>query len=542
MKRTPILTAEMMRQCDTHTINTVGVPSQVLMERAARKVVEHLEAHSEQFPADGNVLVLCGSGNNGGDGFAVARFLQEGTWGKPRNVAICYGGALNADGSPDLTRMSAECARQYAYACAALIPVFAPHSSAYILSQAAVVVDALFGIGLDRPVTGTLATLIQAINDRHMPVLAVDIPSGVHGDSGEVMGVAIQATDTVTMQAWKAGLLKYPGADACGRISVADIGVDLSLAESCGLYVADKALIDHAMPQRRRRSHKGTYGRLGLVCGSEGMSGAAVLATKGALRTGSGLLQVFTPECNRTVLQISVPEAIVTCYDAQNPVSQGLMAELNACDGLVVGCGLGTSAKAAELLGSILEACPLRMDFPVVLDADGLNLLARYPHLWQTRLLSQGQGQVILTPHPMEMARLTGASVQNILVDPVAHARALAAERGVTVVLKDAHTVIAAPDGRTYLCPYGNAGMAKGGSGDVLAGIIGSLAVQHRADLLASTCMVEVAAAGVTLHALAGDHAAEIMGEYALTPTDIIDAIGAVTRGCSDTRCHIQQV
>ncbi len=539
MKRTPILTTDLMRQCDSHTINTLGVPSQVLMERAARRVAEHLETHPERFPADGSILVLCGGGNNGGDGFAVARFLQEGIYGKSRSVAICYGGALNPDGSPDKKKMSAECARQYEYACTALIPLFSPAQVGHMLSHAAVVVDALFGIGLDRPIEGETAALIRAVNDRGVPVLAVDIPSGVHGDTGEIMGVAIKATDTVTMQALKAGLLRYPGADYCGHIVVADIGVDLSLGEDCGLYLAERSLLAAVLPSRARRSHKGTYGRLALICGSAGMAGAAMLSAKGALRAGAGLLQVITPACNREIIQISVPEAIVTCYETEAPRFKDLVSELSACNGLVVGCGLSISAKTAELLGAILENCPIRPDYPVMLDADALNLIAKHPHLWQTRLLTQGRGQVILTPHPMEMARLTGLSVGDILADPVAHARALAAERGVTVVLKDAHTVIAAASGYAYLCPYGNAGMATGGSGDVLAGILGSLGVQRRAELGGDLSLWDIAAAGVALHGLAGDHAAEVMGEYAMTPSDIIEALGAVTRDLSDTRSHL---
>lgn len=539
MKRTPILTADLMRRCDTHTINTLGVPSQVLMERAAQKVVEHLEAHPQRFPAEGRVLVLCGSGNNGGDGFAVARFLQEGIRGRSGSVAICYGGKLNPDGSPDKTKMSAECARQYEYACAALIPLFSPAQVGHMLSHTAVVVDALFGIGLDRLITGALADLIRDINERHLPVLAVDIPSGVHGDTGEIMGVAIQATDTVTMQALKTGLLTYPGADCCGRITVADIGVDTSLGNTCGLYLADEALLSHVLPPRRRRSHKGTYGHLAMVVGSEGMAGAAVLSARGALRSGAGLVEVITPDCNREILQVSLPEAIVTCYDPHEVSYKSLVSRLEACNGLVVGCGLGTSSKGAALLGAILEACPIRSDYPVILDADALNLIAKHPHLWESRLLTQGAGQVVITPHPMEMSRLTGHSVADILADPLTAARTLAAHRGVTVVLKDAHTVIAAPDGHTYLCPYGNAGMAKGGSGDVLAGIMGSLAVQRRGDLGKALSLWDVAAAGVALHGLAGDHAAGIMGEYAMMPSDIIEAMGAVTRDLSDTRSHL---
>ena len=231
--KTPILTAELMRRCDTHTINTLGIPSQALRERAARGVVQYMEVNADVFFATGNrVLVLCGSGNNGGDGFAAARFLHEGTVGKPREVSVCYCGALTAEGSPDTTKMSVECARQYDYLRSLLVPVFSPAQVAHSLDHADTVVDALFGIGLDRPITGALADLIDRVNRRRIPVLSVDIPSGVHGDTGEVMGMAIRATAIVTMQALKTGHLLYPGADFCGHISICDIGVDLTPASA----------------------------------------------------------------------------------------------------------------------------------------------------------------------------------------------------------------------------------------------------------------------------------------------------------------------
>lgn len=538
--KTPILTAALMRACDDYTINTLGVPSQVLMERAAAGVVSYLEAHPDLFPVgEGRVLVLCGSGNNGGDGFAVARFLQEGIHGHPRRVSVCYGGALNPDGTPDTTKMSAECARQYAYAQKALIPVFAPSQVAHSLQHADTVIDALFGIGLDRPVTGALRALIEAVNTVPAPVLAVDIPSGIHGDTGAVMGCAVSATATVTMQALKAGLLLYPGASLCGRLHICDIGVDLSPSESGTVYLADEYLLSALLSPRDRRSHKGVYGQVSLICGSEGMCGAALLAVRGALRSGAGLVRAITTACNRAVLQGAVPEAIVTTYDPSTPLSGGLMTHLCACDGAVVGCGLGTSTGALTLLGGFLDACPIRPDFPVVLDADALNLIARHPHLWDTRLLTEGRGQVIITPHPMEMSRLTNKAVPEILLDSAECARALAVERGITVVLKDAHTVIAAPDGEIYICPYGNAGMAKGGCGDVLAGILGSVAVQYRAGLGQAVTLAELTTAGVVLHAMAGDLAADRYGEFSMTPSDLTEALADVTKAFSDTRTTV---
>lgn len=539
-RKHPILTSDLMRRCDTHTINTHAVPSQSLMERAAQGVVTYMEEHAHLFFATGDrVLVLCGNGNNGGDGFAAARFLQEGTHGKPRRVSVCYCGKLNSDGSPDKTHMSVECARQYDYVQQVLIPVFSPAQVAHSLAHADTVVDALFGIGLCRPIEGALAALIDAVNDRHIPVLAVDIPSGIHSDTGEIMGTAIRATATVTMQVLKTGMLLYPGADQCGEIKVCDIGVDLSPAAEHSVFLADRRILTAVMPPRHRRTHKGTYGQLALVCGSHGMAGAAVLAAKAALRSGAGLVRAVTPECNREIMQVSCPEAVLSCYDPASPDLKSLTSRLSSCDGAVIGCGLGTSQASLTLLGSLLEILPIRPDFPVVLDADALNLIAKNPRLWNTRLLSDGRGQVIITPHPMEMARLTGKAVGEILTSLPETAVAFAEAHGVTVVLKDAHTVIASPDGTLYICPFGNSGMAKGGCGDVLAGILGALAVQSRGSIGQGLTFANVAAAGVTLHALAGDAAAEAHGEYAMTPSDMIGQIGTVTKSFSDSGTEI---
>lgn len=539
-RRTPILTAELMRRCDTYTINTLAVPSRVLMEQAARGVVAYLEDKSSLYFATGDrVLILCGGGNNGGDGFAVARFLHEGTYGKPRRVSVCYCGRLSPDGSPDKNHMSVECARQYDYVRQMLIPIFSPAQVAHSLSHADAVVDALFGIGLDRPISGALGELIHAVNTRHVPVLAVDMPSGIHSNTGAVMGVALRATATVTMQALKAGQLLYPGADFCGDIRVCDIGVDLTPAAEHRTFLADESRLTAVMPARSRRTHKGTYGRLALVCGSYGMGGAAILSARAALKSGAGLVHAITPECNRLIMQVSVPEAVLSCYDPVTPDLKALTSLLDACDGAVIGCGLSTSPEALTLLGGLLDALPIRPDYPVVLDADALNLISKHPWLWDTRLLTEGRGQVVMTPHPMEMARLTGMTVGELLSDPSDAAATFAEAHGVTVVLKDAHTVIAAPDGTRYICPFGNAGMAKGGCGDVLAGIIGSLAVQRRDALGGELALVDVAAAGVALHAMAGDAAADEQGEFAVTPSDIVEHLGRVTRGFSDSRTRL---
>lgn len=548
----PILTAAQMRACDRYTMDTLGVPSRTLMERAARGAVALLREREDLFP-EGRVVLLCGSGNNGGDGFAMARFLREDPAEPTRKAVAVYLGRLTAEGEPDTDSMSVECARQYGLALEAGVPVVTAEGLEHALEGAAAVVDAVFGTGLDRPLADGVAHALTAVAEAGLPVLAVDIPSGIHADTGRVMGVALPAVATVTMQALKAGLLLYPGADFCGEITVCDLGISLSPAERPYATLADGALLRRVLPPRRRRTHKGSYGLLALLCGSAGMSGAAVLATRGALRSGVGLARVLTPPENRVVLQTAVPEAIVTVYGGEGteertadaPSLSVLTAALAAADGVVLGCGLGTSSASLEALEAALGALPADGSVPVVLDADGLNLLAAHPALWDTPVLSNPRKRVVLTPHPAEMARLTGRTVGEILSDLPAAACGLARERGVTVVLKDAHTVVASPDGDLYLCAAGNAGLAKGGSGDALAGILGSLLTQSRHRLSPDSdsplTVSHVAAAGVFLHAAAADAAAARLGEYALLATDVIEALGEVTAGLSDSRTRISR-
>ena len=532
----PILTAAQMKACDGYTLHTLGVPSRVLMERAAAKAVTFLLDRTDLFPA-GPVVLLCGSGNNGGDGLAMARFLTDGSAGEKRKVTVIYAGKYTEAGAPDEGRMSVECRRQYLLARAGMVTILPPAALGDALADAAVVVDAVFGIGLDRPITGEIASLLTAAAEGILPVLAVDIPSGVNADTGAVMGVALPAVATVTMQALKAGLLLYPGAELCGEIAIADLGIDLTPASQPYARLADEALLRRVLPPRKRRSHKGTYGLVSLLCGSEGMSGAAVLATRGALRSGVGLARVLTPDCNRTVLQTAAPEAIVAAYTSDQDIQRQTDASA-----MVAGCGLGTGDTSLRALRRVLSTRPKAGMIPVVLDADGLNLVAEDGTLWDTCLLSAPDRQVVMTPHPAEMSRLCGKSVPDILADPVRVALAYAREKGVTVVLKDAHTVVASPEGEVFICAAGNAGMARGGSGDVLAGVIGSLLAQNRHRIGVDLTVSEIAAAGVYLHARAGDRVAEEIGEYGMLPSDLIERIPLVCKDFSDSRTVIQTV
>ena len=534
-----VLTAPEARQSDAHTIQS-GTSAAVLMERVAGCVVSHILNRTDLFP-QGPILVLCGSGNNGGDGFAVARLLHDGSCGVQRDVCACFVGLTAEDGSPDPTRMSADCADQYHRAADAGVQIATLQSIGDDWRTASVLVDAVFGIGLCRPIDGPLARLFADINATAIPVLAIDIPSGIHADTGHALGVALSATLTVTVQALKRGLLFNEGAEAAGKLSVCDIGIDLSVLDTHTPHVTDWSLVSRVLPPRSRQSHKGTYGRLLLACGSVGMAGAAVMASEAALRCGSGLVDVLTPEANRTVLQTRLPEAIVSPYTDEPDYDSQLARAIASCDAVVAGCGMGTSERSYHAISQLFNSLPDA--FPLVLDADALNLLAIHPELWETSALKMSGDSVVITPHPSEMARLRRSSVLDVLDNPVDVARQFAAERSVTVVLKGAYTVIASPSGQAYINLYGNAGMATGGSGDVLAGVIGALTVQNRAriqDGRLSLC--DIAAAGVTLHAMAADLAVQTVGEYGLCATDIIRTLPLVTKELSDSRTRIGYV
>ncbi|MBQ2773796.1 MAG: NAD(P)H-hydrate dehydratase [Clostridia bacterium] len=489
-----ILTASEMKQYDMATIKN-GTPSLVLMERAARAAFEIL---INDFPCR-RVLVCCGNGNNGGDGLAMARLLAA--HGIP--VTVCYLGAFNKNGTPDTAAMSEECATQYTQ-----LPPEIPVLPAPDFQGVSVVVDAILGIGISRPLTPEILEVVQAINAARLPVLAIDIPTGIHADSGAVMGGAVVATKTIAIAAKKYGHLLFPGTQLCGEVIIADIGIEIDEVRGRVLEQADLA----ALPPRPRRAHKGTFGRVLVVGGSPNMSGAALLAAKAAYRAGAGLVEIFAPEENRLVYQIALPEAIVTCYNDQNAPQQ-LKDALARADAIALGMGLSQGDTAKMLVEHTLNT----QGIPLVIDADALNLIAADMALRTRLYLREG---AVLTPHPMEMSRLSLLPLSEVMGDLPRAALSLAKDSGKTVVLKDAHTIIAHEE-RLFFNTYGNSGMATGGSGDVLAGIIASLAAQGSTLQTAATC-------GVLAHALAGDIAKERHGNHGLLARDIVEALSYV--------------
>ncbi|MBR2621880.1 MAG: NAD(P)H-hydrate dehydratase [Clostridia bacterium] len=530
----PLLTVAQMRQCDEYTINHLGIPSQELMERAARAAIEVLYSEPDLGMTDKTcITVLCGCGNNGGDGFAMARFLfEEGV-----DVLVCYAGEWE-NGSPNTEKMSVECARQYTFwcECGGRTQDDLPAFFLEYRPKSTIVVDALFGIGLCREITGLAANWIKQVTNyaisHNTPVLAIDTPSGVHADSGRILGLALRATVTATMGEVKRGLILQPTADFVGKLRVCNIGVtsqalfDIPQAQRCDTWCLTEDMDITSILYRPPHAHKGTFGRVVVMGGCYGMSGAPYFAAKSAYRAGAGLVEIFTDEANRIPLQTLLPEAVLTLFSAEPfPSDEQLISLFDRADSVVIGCGLGQSNTAYHIVEATLRLCRK----PLVLDADALNLVAAHDPL-QT-LMAARNAPTVITPHMAEASRLSGRTIAELAADPFASSATLAQQYHAVCVLKDARTVIS--DGKIRLTQtHGNSGMATGGSGDCLAGLIGSLLAKTRNHPDAQPTFV--AAQSVLIHAMAGDYAAHRLGQHAMMASDIADAIGDVLQSISN--------
>jgi NAD(P)H-hydrate epimerase len=505
-----VVTASEMKLLDQKTITKMGVPSLVLMERAALAVVEQMEAHYAKEPQDGaNILVVCGSGNNGADGVAIARILSLHGW------QVAYTLVGNPEHHTQEMISQLQIARNYGVH-RENIPEFKAYTT---------IVDAIFGVGLSREVKGSYSVLLERFAASSAWKVAVDLPSGIDGTRGKVLGTSYQADLTVTFAYRKSGLCLYPGRSLAGEICVADVGI----------YAGDEVSARHLEPEDLRLlpgrdpiGNKGTFGKVLVVAGSDGMAGAAYFAAAGALAAGAGMVRIQTSKENRTALQTLLPEAILSVGELESDYEKSL----NWCDVVVIGPGIGTSVKAALKAGWFLWKAAMT-GRRVVLDADGLNLLAENPQ-WKEYLTER----CILTPHMGEMSRLTGKPIEELKGDPALAARTYAAESGAVCVLKDACTITASPKGDIYYNLSGNAAMATAGSGDVLSGILGALSglfeKSHKDP--ASIDSAWMASLGVYLHGCAGDLARERIGAHGVKARDLIDAIPAVIREGSKER------
>ena len=487
---------EQMKAADAYTIGELGIPSLVLMERAALKVVEELCRREMDLA---RVLIVCGSGNNGGDGFAVARLLHE----KGICADVLFAGKESS--------LSEECALQKKIAKRLGISIFTDLPD----GEYTVVTDALFGVGLSREISGRYADIIEWMNRQNARKVAVDIPSGVRARTGRILGTAFRAELTVSMECVKLGCELFPGKAYAGETVAVPIGISKGIFKDnkdvCFTY--DKEEIPSLLPKRSADSHKGSYGKVLMVTGSSGMAGACFLSAKAAYSTGAGLVQIYTAEENRQVIQQLLPEAIVSCYGRYDGAE--LSRLLKWADVVCIGCGLGKSEVSEQLLVHTLKEA----DIPCVIDADGLNLLCGH-----MELLKESSAPLILTPHMMEMSRLTGKSVAELKADRMTILRAFTGEYPAVCALKDSRTAVAQRGRQTFLNLAGNNAMAKAGSGDVLAGTITGLLAQGMGAF-------EGAAMGVFLHACGGDEARKEKGVYSVLARDLTAGIEDVLRG-----------
>lgn len=511
----PVFTAEQMRRLDARAIAELGIPGATLMENAGRGAADALlRALPERgLRARGlRVALVCGKGGNGGDGFVVARCLKR-AGARPEVHLAVPAETLTGDAAGKYAEMRrAGITARVVGDAGRLAPALA-HSD--------VVVDALLGTGTRGAPTPALAALIEAINASGRPVGALDVPSGLPADGEPPPGPVVRAWLTTTFAALKLGLVVGSGVDLAGRVEVVDIGVpSAELAREVSTFLLERADVAPLFPPRRRESHKGTYGHLLVVAGSVGKTGAAALCARAAMRAGAGLVTVATSASAQPVVASLVLEAMSEPLAETEARTVALKArdaivELAATrDAVALGPGLGLDADTRRLARALAR----ELERPMVVDADALTALAG--HLDDLRAAA---GPRYLTPHPGEMARLLGVPIAELQRDRVARTRAFAREHGVHVCLKGSRSLVASPDGRVLINPTGNSGMASGGTGDVLTGIAGALLARG---LPADRAL----GAAVYLHGLAGDVAAERVGEEALVASDIIEALGEAFR------------
>lgn len=486
-----LVTAKEMKALDVQAQNDYAMPGILLMDNAAQAVAEAV--HEALTALEGErVVIFCGGGNNGGDGLGAARWLQS--YGVSVR-AFVVGAALDAvqgDAAMELAMFTKAGGRVEALST----------EDDWVLaelaaSKADVLVDALLGTGFHGELEGDVLRACELLNKSEKYILAVDVPTGVNADNGAVSENAVRADHTVTMALVKTGLLLYPGREYCGDIELADISMPVKLVEE---YQSDKyrltdEIVRELLPLRKANAHKGDAGRVVICAGSPGYTGAAALASDAAVKAGAGLVSLYTPLSSRDVLAIKLTEVMVHGLLERMPgilgggAASDVASSAEAADVLAIGPGLGTSESTQEAVRTILQ----KITTPVVIDADALTALAGH-----TEILAAMQAQKVLTPHPGEMARLTGLEIAEIEADRINVAKKYAEQWQAIVVLKGAPTVIGCPNGTVYVNSTGNSSLATGGSGDVLTGIIAGLAAQE-------ISLQEAAICGVYLHGLAAE-------------------------------------
>jgi ADP-dependent NAD(P)H-hydrate dehydratase / NAD(P)H-hydrate epimerase len=494
-----ILLSPQIKEADAYTIKNEPIPSIDLMERASKEFFNWLV---QRFDYGNRFVVFSGPGNNGGDGLAIARLLA----GKGYHVSVNIVRS-SQKGSPDFLANLEQIKN--------ILPVINEITASEqipVINKTDIVIDAMFGSGLDRPVEGIFAEVIGRVNQVKPTVVAVDIASGLFSDKKTEGDTIMKVDYTISFQVPKLAFFMRQNYPYVGEWIVVDIGLDLNFIDSLDspYFTIDKSLAAQALPRRDKFSHKGNFGRTIIFSGSRGKMGAAILSARACLRTGVGLLTVHVPEYGSKVMQMSVPEAMVTIDPSVECFSEP--PDLDLFDSMGIGPGLGTNKKTIQAFKELLK----KADYPVVIDADGINMLGIDKDL--LRLLPEN---TILTPHPKEFERIAGETADDF--ETIERQRQMAMRHKLYIILKGAHSSVATPEGKVFFNTTGNPGIATAGSGDVLTGMTTSLLAQSKNPFLA-------AVSSVYLHGLAGNLAALKTGEESLIASDIIDHIPAAIR------------
>jgi len=499
------MSREQIRHYDEVAINDYGIDGIVLMENAGRgasKII--LDDYGTKL---NKVSIVAGTGNNGGDGFVVARHLSNNEI--PVKVFVIG----------EKEKIKGDAKKNFEIILKMGIPVVEIKSKDDVqilsssLSQSSLIIDALFGTGLDREISGFFREVIEIMNSAGVDIVSLDMPSGLDANTGLPLGICVKAKKTITFAFLKRGILVYPGAEYCGEVSVVDIGAPLEVVKKTGFDGKTIEGVDlrRWIKPREKNSHKGTYGHVLIIAGSRGKSGAAVLSARGALRCGSGLVTIAVRKEILSEMEVIKPvESMLEPYEPQEPES--MLKPIEGKSAIALGPGCGTDENMEKILDAVISKCKV----PLIIDADGLTLLSRNPGK------IKGVGfPVILTPHPGEMSRITGMTTGEIQKNRIEVARKFASENGVYLVLKGARTVIAVPDGNVFINMTGNPGMASGGMGDVLTGMITSFCGQGFSPLQ-SACLA------VYIHGKAGDFVYEENGQMGILANQIIEKVPEV--------------
>ncbi len=506
-----VVTAAQMRQIDSYTIDEIGISGIVLMETAGSQIVRKIEQY---FPKAQRIGIFVGKGNNGGDGLVIARQLSH----AGREVLIFL--VSSPETFTGEARINLDIAEKLELNIKVILTDDALKKSHFLVAKCDLLVDAIFGTGLHSEVREPIAKIIDVINEHSIPVLAVDLPSGLNADTGHPLGTCIKADTTITIGLPKRGLLVQPGTELAGNLEIIDIGFPQHVIDAQNINVnwtTEEQAIDW-MPLRFSESHKGTYGRVLVIAGATGMTGAAALTSEAALRTGAGSVTLAIPKSLNPIMEVKLSEVMTlpipetdTGSIAESAVSPILEHAEKTKSVLAIGPGISQHPETVKFVHQLIrENRKQELGLRIVIDADGLNALAQ-----EKELVSMLESETVLTPHLGEMSRLTGTSIQTLALDGISAAEEFAKQHKVTLVSKGAPTIIATPKGDMWINSTGNPGMASAGMGDVLTGII--------AGLIAQNLPVDIAAIlGVYIHGLAGDIAADKTGMHGLIAGDVL--------------------